>query len=134
VTVTDFDEGTFKIFLASPGDVAEERKRARKIIEKVRGERAFRDWIDLQIVAWDQPGVEVAMDAAYTPQEAIARGLPKPSECDLCVVILWSRMGTPLPPDYRKSDGGPYLSGTEWEYLDALQAAREQGPPAVWPY
>ncbi len=74
------------------------------------------------------------MDAAYTPQEAIARGLSKPSECDLCVVILWSRMGTPLPPEYKKPDGSAYLSGTEWEYRDALQATRKRGRPAVWLY
>ena len=74
------------------------------------------------------------MEAAYTPQEAIARGLPKPSECDLCVAIFWSRMGTPLPRDYEKPDGSAYLSGTEWEYLDALTAAQDQGRPAVWLY
>jgi hypothetical protein len=37
------------------------------------------------------------------------------------IVILWSRMGTPLPDSYRKPDGTPYDSGTEWEFLDALQ-------------
>ncbi len=30
-------------------------------------------------------------------------------------------MGTPLPLEYRKPDGEPYLSGTEWEYEDALR-------------
>ncbi len=134
MAVTDLDERKFRIFLASPGDVDEERKRARKIIERVRGERAFRGRIDVQIIAWDQPGAEVAMEAAYTPQQAIAMGLPKPSQCDLCVVILWSRMGTQLPKDYEKPDGNAYLSGTEWEYQDALKAARDQGRPAVWLY
>jgi hypothetical protein len=31
-------------------------------------------------------------------------------------------MGTPLPPEYRKPNGALYLSGTEWEYEDALGA------------
>jgi hypothetical protein len=31
-------------------------------------------------------------------------------------------MGTPLPVEkYRKPDGEPYLSGTEWEFEDALK-------------
>ena len=37
------------------------------------------------------------MLATLTPQEAVDRGLPKPSPCDAVIVILWSRMGTRLP-------------------------------------
>ena len=83
---------------------------ARSVIEQIRSERAFRGRVNLEYIAWDQPGVEVAMEASLTPQEAIKRGLPKPSECDLVVVILWSRIGTPLPPDYTKPDGSAFLS------------------------
>jgi hypothetical protein len=32
----------YQIFLASPDDVADERNLARRVIEQVRGERAFR--------------------------------------------------------------------------------------------
>jgi formylglycine-generating enzyme required for sulfatase activity len=124
----------YRVFLASPGDVRDERELARSVIEQVRAERAFRDRINLECIAWDQPGAEVAMEAGLTPQEAIKRGLPKPSECDLAVVILWSRMGTPLPAEYAKPDGTAYLSGTEWEYQDATTAAKRFGRPAVWVY
>ena len=95
----------YRIFLASPGDVRDERELARAVIEQVRAERAFRGRLNLEIIAWDQPGAEVAMEAGLTPQEAIKRGLPKPSGCDLVIVILWSRMGTPLPTDDTKPDG-----------------------------
>src|SRR4051812_48156300 len=61
------------------------------------------------------------MLAQLTPQQAVNRHLPKPPACDIAVVILWARMGTPLPPEYRKPDGTPYASGTEWEYEDALK-------------
>ncbi len=74
------------------------------------------------------------MEAGLTPQESIKRGLPKPSECDLVIVILWSRMGTPLPADYTKPDGTAYLSGTEWEYQDAITAVKRSGQPSVWVY
>ena len=43
-------------------------------------------------------------------------------------------MGTPLPPEYRKPDGSAYLSGTEWEYLDALDAAKRCGRPEILVY
>ncbi len=104
----------FRIFLASPGDVPLERKLAREAIIHINGERRFRGRIDIEIIAWDQPGAAVAMEAGLTPQQAIAQGLPKPDDCDLVVVILWSRIGTPLPADFElKPDGTPYLSGTE---------------------
>lgn len=125
----------FRIFLASPGDVGYERQLAREAIEQVRGERRFRRRFTIEIVAWDQPGQAVAMEAGRTPQDSIARGLPKPEDCDLAVVIFWSRVGTRLPADYEpKPDGTPYLSGTEWEFRNALGGFRRKGVPDVWVY
>lgn len=89
----------------------------------------------MEAVAWDQPGVGVPMLATMTPQAAIAAGLPEPSECDIVVVVLWSRMGTPLPiATYRKPDGSAYFSGTEWEYLNGLEGAKQHGRPQVLVY
>ncbi len=68
----------FRIFLASPGDVQDERDLARVVIDQIRHERAFRDRLSIEIIAWDQ----LPTDAGLTPQEAIKQGLPKPSECD----------------------------------------------------
>lgn len=125
----------FRLFLASPGDVALERKLAREAITHIGSERRFRGRIDIEIIAWDQPGAAVAMEAGLTPQEAITQGLPMPEACDLAVVVLWSRIGTPLPTVFElKEDGTPYLSGTEWEYLNALKGYKDKGKPAVWVY
>jgi formylglycine-generating enzyme required for sulfatase activity len=125
----------FRIFLASPGDVPLERKLAKEAIIHIGSERRFRNRIDLEIIAWDQPGAAVAMEAGLTPQEAIAQGLPKPEDCDMAVIILWSRIGTQLPSNFElKADGSPYLSGTEWEYLNALKGYRANRKPSVWVY
>ena len=63
------------------------------------------------------------MDARITPQQAVNRFGPKPSECDVVLVILWARMGTHLDvTTFSKPDNSPYLSGTEWEFEDALDA------------
>lgn len=71
------------------------------------------------------------MYVSMTPQEAISKGLPRPSECDVVVCILWSRIGTPLPAQYIKEDGSPYKSGTEWEYYNALEGNRKLNKPTV---
>jgi formylglycine-generating enzyme required for sulfatase activity len=125
----------FRVFLASPGDVALERKLAHETITHISSERRFRGHIDIEIIAWDQPGAVMAMEAGLTPQEAIAQGLPKPEDCDLVVIVLWSRIGTPLPTDFElKADGTPYLSGTEWQYFNALKGYRKNRKPVVWVY
>ena len=123
-----------RVFLASPGDVTDERALALRALERLPYDVFLRGRIAVETVAWDKPGADTPMLATLTPQEAIAQQRPKPSECDLVIVIFWSRMGTPLPPDYVKPDGSAYLSGTEWEYLDALQASRQAARPKVLVY
>jgi hypothetical protein len=122
------------VFLASPGDVSEERGIARDTVEKLPKDALLRGRIAVDLVAWDGPG-GAAMEAGLTPQEAIKRGLRRPADCDIVIVILWSRMGTPLPADWdRKPDGSPYRSGTEWEYLDALGGFQRTGTPSILVY
>jgi len=67
-----------------------------------------------------------AMDAGLTPQEAVGRGLAKPSECDLTIVVLWARMGTPLSAP-RSPMASQYLSGNRVGVLDAKNAASRSG-------
>ena len=124
-----------RVFLASPGDVGDERGLARRVLERLPRDPLLRGQTTIEAVAWDDPEAGVPMLATMTPQAAIAKGLRKPSQCDIVIVILWSRMGTPLPGEDRKVDGTPYLSGTEWEYLDALDAAQASGgTPAILIY
>jgi hypothetical protein len=114
-----------RVFLSSPGDVSKERDLARKIIkEELSVDPFLRGRVALEIVSWDDPFSPTPMLASLTPQQAVDRGLPKPSECDFVIVILWGRFGTPLPDSVRKPSGERYLSGTEWEYEDAISAKR----------
>ncbi len=110
-----------RIFLSSPGDVLYERQLAREVAKELVAEPFLRDRAMLTIISWDDPDGPVPLSANITPQELVNQGRPRPSECDIVVVILWSRMGTPLLDKYRKPDGGRYFSGTEWEYEDALE-------------
>lgn len=124
-----------RIFISSPGDVAAERALVTRLIDQLPYDPLLRDKVAFRIIAWDKPGADTPLLASMTPQEAINKGLPNPSDCDIVIVVLWSRMGTPLPfPDYQKADGTRYVSGTEWEYLDAIRGNAEHGRPEVIVY
>ncbi|MFO1429370.1 MAG: SUMF1/EgtB/PvdO family nonheme iron enzyme [Candidatus Competibacteraceae bacterium] len=122
------------LFLSSPGDVTDERTLAKEVIERIQSERAHRERLRLEIVAWDKPGAGTAMPAHLEPQEALERGLRNPSACEIVIVIFGYRMGTPLSEKHLKPNGERYWSGTEYEFLDALNAARQQGIPDVLVY
>lgn len=118
----------FRIFLSSPGDVPEERAIVHEVADHIQKSAGLRGRVMLEVVAWDRRGAP-PMEANLTPQEAIRRGLPRPAECDIVVVIFWSRLGTPL-----ELDGQPYHSGTHYEYLDAFNAAQGEGSPRILVY
>jgi hypothetical protein len=113
-----------KIFLSSPGDVAEERGLAVEIIRRLPHEPFPRGRLTLDVIDWDDDRAPAPMHGNETPQRSVSRYAGRPSECDLTLVILWSRLGTPLPADERRSDGTRHESGTVWEYEDALKAER----------
>jgi formylglycine-generating enzyme required for sulfatase activity/energy-coupling factor transporter ATP-binding protein EcfA2 len=124
-----------RIFVSSPGDVNDERAVALEVIDRLPYDPFLRGKIAFEVVAWDKPGADAPMRATMTPQAAINDGLPRPSDCDIVIVLFWKRMGTPLPhPDYQKPDGAPFLSGTEWEFHDGVSAERAQGRPTVLLY
>jgi len=125
----------FRVFLSSPGDVHEERKIVRDLIKEVLPYSPFiRGRATFDVVSWDDPHAAPGLDAQLTPQEAINRKLPKPSECDIVIVILWGRMGTPLPPEFKRGDGSTYQSGTEWEFEDAINAPKAKNKPTILLY
>ena len=136
-----------RIFLGSPGDVTDERSLALDVIEQLPYDPLLQGKITLEAVAWDKAGARHPMLANMTPQEAIAQRLPRPSNCDVVVIIFWSRMGTLLPEEWVKPEkfrylsgtgwehlDARYLSGTEWEYFDALQASEEHAKPKILVY
>src|SRR5688572_10539798 len=115
---------SLRIFVSSPGDVAEERLIARRVIGRL--EAQFGDVVHLDPVFWEHE----PLLATATFQEQI----PRPSETDISIAILWSRMGTALPPHIRRADGTPYASGTEFEFEDAVEGFHERGKPDLLVY
>jgi hypothetical protein len=118
-----------RIFLSSPGDVAEERGAARSLLDELPRRPWARGRITIETIAWDDPLASTPLDATELPQLSVNRYNTRPSECDLTLVLLWGRLGTPLASHMPKADGTRYDSGTEWELDDARRAQKP-----VWLY
>jgi hypothetical protein len=115
-----------RVFVSSPGDVPAERLRAALVIDKLTQD--YSRFVVLESYCWEHE----PMLASGHFQDAIE----SPSAHDIVLLIVWSRLGTPLPEktamrEYRGIDGRVPVTGTEWEYEDALQAARERGAPDI---
>ena len=123
-----------RVFLASPGDVNDERQLALKVLNQLPYDGFLKGDVTFEAVAWDHPQAGAAMWAGISAQDSVIRSLGKPADCDIVVIILWSRLGSPIEqPDYVKPEGGFY-TGTEWEYynaVEAFEASGKQRPPVL---
>jgi tetratricopeptide (TPR) repeat protein len=115
---------TIRIFISSPGDVFEERTLAQRVIERVQAEFSGRAVLDP--IFWEHEPL-LATDTFQTQ-------ISMPSEADVMVAILWSRLGTRLPRDFTRKDGSRYQSGTEFEFEDAVEGFRANGKPQLLVY
>jgi DNA-binding response OmpR family regulator len=112
------------VFISSPGDVIPERRALKRIIEQLNLE--FSGRLFLIPVLWE----EDPLLASETFQSQIH----PPSETDIYIGIFWSRLGSPLPKDITREDGSRYLSGSEYEFEDAMTSFKESGKPDLLVY
>lgn len=108
---------TIRILISSPGDVAEERDRARQVVEQLR--RRYVGQFDLKTLLWE----DLPLQADMSFQQGIDLVISPKQGVDIAVFILWSRLGSPTGPLIQKPNGGQYRSGTERE-LDLIMAAK----------
>jgi len=109
-----------RIFISSPSDVNAERAAAARVIDRLA--REFGAFFAIQAELWEQ---EPLRATAHFQEQ-----IPRPSEADLVLVIVWSRLGTRLPADrYKGVISGAVVTGTEWEFEDAAGSFREHGTP-----
>lgn len=112
-------EAKVRIFVSSPSDVDHERALVRDIIDQLSHE--YLPYFTLEAVLWEQE--------ALTADQTFQAGMIQPADCDIVLVILWTRLGTPLPEE-------PYrgLTGTEWEFVNAVESSERRGHPEVLVY
>ncbi len=105
-----------KVFLASPGDLAEERKTAKVVVDDFNSQLAKALGYQVELVGWEDtlPGIG-------RPQAIINRDL---DECDLFVGMLWKRWGTPPGTE-------PYTSGFEEEFKRSMARNAKDARPEI---
>ena len=103
------------VFLASPGDLQEERNITRLSVERVNKILSRRVGWQIELLRWEDtsPGYS-------RPQNLINRDV---DSCDLFVGILWRRWG---------QNTGEYSSGFEEEFIRARDRRRKTGKPEIW--
>ncbi len=117
----------YRVFISSPSDVRPERAIAERIVRKMA--REFAHHFELAPVLWEQ---EPLLASHHFQDEA---NIPAAGATDVCVVILWSRLGFTLPAEkFRGALSGREVTGTEWEFEDALKNCRERGLPDLLVY
>ena len=115
---------TLQVFISSPGDVYEERTLANRVIDRIQSE--FIGRVVLEPVLWEHE----PLVATSTFQHQIV----KPSDTDIVIAILWSRLGTRLPKEFTRPDGSRYESGTEYEFEEAIEGFYKNGKPDLLVY
>jgi len=115
---------TLRFFISSPGDVFEERAIASRVIERLQSEYIGK--VVLEPVLWEHE----PLVATSTFQHQIV----KPSDTDVVIAILWSRLGTRLPKEFVRPDGSRFESGTEFEFEEAIEGFRKNGKPDLLVY
>jgi hypothetical protein len=110
-----------RLFIASPGDVATEKKYVAEVAAALNINIAAIHDVRFEVVEWKthaRPRVD-----EKGPQGPIDEDIPI-AECDIVVGILWKRFGTPIPEMGNET-------GTEHEIRAAVAAFRESGKPEV---
>jgi hypothetical protein len=106
-----------KVFLASPGDLADERKAAKLVIDEFNALLAEEFGYQVELVGWED-----TVSVFGRPQAIINRELAR---CELFIGMMWKHWGT--APD----TSGPYSSGFEEEYKRSVERRLSDGRPEI---
>src|SRR6266571_5504608 len=91
-----------KIFLASPGDLTDERRAAKAVVDEFNALFADDFGYQVELIGWED-----TVSVFGRPQATINRELER---CELFVGLMWKKWGTP------PGIAGRYTSGFEEEF------------------
>lgn len=106
-----------RAFLASPGDLQEERKAIRDVVDEFNESWADELGYQVELIGWEE-----TVAGFGRPQQLINQDLDR---CDLFLGMIWKRWGT--PPDC----GGEFSSGFEEEFERSMTRCEENGSPEI---
>jgi hypothetical protein len=93
----------YRVFVASPGGLEEERKHFRNVIQSYNEQDAIERGVIFLPVGW-----EATLGAVGRPQKIINDDVRR---CDFFLMLLWDRWGSPP-----QAESGEYTSGSEEEF------------------
>jgi formylglycine-generating enzyme required for sulfatase activity len=124
-TLDESVQTILRVFISSPGDVRPERLITERVVQRL--DREFASHLRVNAVMWEREPL-LASDPFQT-------NITPPHETDIVVVILWSRLGLPLSiDDFPGPLSRKQVTGTEWEFEDALKCYRENKRPDILMY
>lgn len=108
-----YESTVYRILIASPSDVDEEREVASRIIQDWNDLNSFSKKIVLLPVKWE---THSSPSYGIRPQEAINKQIV--DDCDLLIGFFWTKIGTPTGED---------LSGT----IEEIERVSKAGKPVM---
>src|SRR2546421_11071585 len=106
----------FRVFLASPSDLGDERRAAREIVDELNKACSKETDLRIELIGWED-----TLPGAGRPQALINADLDK---ADLFLCCLWQKMGSP--------SGALGKTGFEEEFDRALARNQNTGSPEMW--
>lgn len=107
-----------RVFLASPGDLQDERVAAKAMVDHINKMHSDFDGYHVDLVGWEDTLPQYGRAQAVINQDL--------ETCELFVGMLWERWGTPPNKD------GSYTSGFEEEYEIAITSRRDRQRPEIF--
>jgi len=116
---------TIKIFVASPSDVEREREITKAILKRLK--RRYKKYYELEWVFWEDKPLSAINSYQYE--------IDDPSSTDIVMIILWSKLGSNLPPEFKgKITEKQPITGVEWEFEEAKYHNNIHGKPHILVY
>ena len=106
-----------RAFLASPGDMQEEREGIRDVVDEFNGSWADELGYQIELVGWED-----TVPGYGRPQHLINQDVDR---CDLFIAMVWKRWGT--PPGHSST----FSSGFEEEFERAMERRRQTETPQI---
>lgn len=113
------DPRVIKVFIASPGDLAVERRAFKEVVDELNQGFGRGAHVTFEALGWE----DALATVGRRPQSVINQDIDC---CDIFVLVMWRRWGQPAP------DAAPLSSYTEEEFYRALSRFEKEGTPVLF--
>jgi hypothetical protein len=108
-----------KVFIASPGDLAVERRAFKEVVDELNNGFGRGAHVTFEPLGWE----DALATTGRRSQSVINKDI---DACDVFVLVMWRRWGQRAP------DAKPYSSYTEEEFYRALARYEKDRKPTIF--